>query len=269
MSKKVKFLRNIGVLCSVVVLSGATASTFVFAAETMRSEDANTASEAAAYASDELSSEMEEFHTHMMSGDALKEGEERVLGTLNGEEFCVEVSDTRESGEINTADATVTYTSDELSPEMEEFYTHMMSGDALKEGEEHVLGTLNGEKFCVKVTDVTETSSATYSSASTASKNFTFYTKNVLGIKKNVLKVTSKCTWTKGSKINNLNCSYTTLVSDISCSWNDNFTAVTDTFHTLGLDITYGGKSGIVFFGASLSADLQTLTLDCSADYEL
>lgn len=269
MSKKMKLLKSISVLCAAVILLTSVVSTSVFATESMYSEETNTENEMDTYVRDELTQEMEEFYAHMISGDDLKEGEERILGTWNGEEFCVEVTDASESGETNTADASVTYTRDEITPEMEEFYTHLMSGDNLKEGEERVLGIWNGEEFCVKVTDVTEFSYATYSSETTTSKEFTFYTKNILGFKKDVLKVTSECTWVKGSKINNLHCTYTTYVSNISCSWNDNYKKATDTLHTLGLDVTYAGKSGIIFFGASLSLDKQTLTLDCSEDYEL
>ncbi len=209
MSKKVGLLKGIGALCSVILLSGSITFPAVFASESMCTADIGTESEAAVYTGGEFSAEMDEFCTHMMFGDTLQEGEERVLGILDGEEFCV------------------------------------------------------------RVTDVTESSPSAYAATSTTSKEFTFYTKNALGVKKDVLKVTSKCTWIKGSKIVNLECTYTKLVSNISCSWNDNYKKATDLLHTLGLDITYDGKSGIVFFGASLSLDKQTLTLDCSEDYEL
>lgn len=267
--RKKKLLKRIGVLCAAVLLSASVVTIAVLASESMHSNEANTENEMGQYASEENNAKLEEFCAHMMSGDDLKEGEERVLGTSNGEEFGVEVTGVSESAETNTADASVTFTSEELTPEMEEFYTHMMSGDNLKEGEERVLGTWNGEDFCVKVTDVAESAPSTISSETTTSKEFTFYKKSVLGTKKNVLKVTSECTWVKGSKINNLHCKYTTYASNISCSWNDNYKKATDTLHTLGLDVTYAGKSGIILFGASLSWDKQTLTLDCSEDYDL
>lgn len=200
-------LKSIGALCSIILLSGSIASPSVFASESMRSADTSTVNEVVAYTNNELPAEMEEFYAHMMFDDTLQEGEERVLGTLNGEEFCV------------------------------------------------------------RVTNITESSLSTYATTTTESKDFIFYKKNILGVKTDVLKVTSECTWIKGSKIVSLTCTYTKLVSDISCSWNDNYKMATDTLHMLGLDITYAGESGIVFFGASLSFDKQTLTLDCSEDY--
>lgn len=214
MSKKVNMLKGIGVLCSVMLLSVSIASPPVFASENMQSESTSTTSEVNVYVSDEVPDEMEAF-----------------------EEFCA----------------------------------HMMSGNTLQEGEERVIGIFNGEKLYVRVTYVAESSSSAYTAASeelTESAVYVFYTKNVLGVKKDVLNVTLKCTWIKGSKIINLNGTYTKLVTDIYCSWNDNYKSATDTFHTLGLDVTYNGKSGIVFFSA-ISLDLQTLTLSSSVDGEL
>lgn len=207
MSKKIGLLKSIGALCSIVLLSGTVTSPTVFAAESMCTADTGTGSEAAVYAGDELSAEMDGFYRHMLFDDTLQEGEERVLGMLNG------------------------------------------------------------EKFCVRVTDVTESSPSAYAATSTTSKVFTFYKENALGVKKDVLKVTSECEWIKGSKIVNLTCTYTKLVSDISCSWNDKYNSATDLVHTLGLNVTYNGGSGIIYFGANLSLDRQTLTLKCSEDF--
>ena len=265
MSKKVKLLRGIGILSLAVLLSGSS----VFAFESIYSEDANTVSAMTACASDELSPEMKEFYAQMLSNDELQKGEARILDTRNGEEFCVEVIDTRESGEANTASETIAYTNDELSPEMEEFYTRLMSCDELQEGDVCVLDTRNGEEFCVEVTDVTQSSVSTYSTSTTTSKTFQFYKKNSLGVKKNLFKVTSECTWIKGSKIVNLHCTYTTQASGVSCSWNDNYKTATNVLHALSLDVTYSGNSYFIIFGASLSVDLQTLTLSSSADYGL
>lgn len=214
MSKKVNLSKGIGVLCSVILLSVSIASPSVFASENMQSESTSTTSEVDVYVSDEISAEMEAF-----------------------EEFCA----------------------------------RMMSDNTLGEGEERVIGTFNGEDLYVRVTYVTESSSSTYAATSaelTESAIYNFYTKNILGVKKDVLSVTLECTWIKGSKIINLKGTYTRLVTDIYCSWNDNYNSATDTFHTLGLDVTYNGKSGIVFFSA-ISLDLQTLTLSSSVDDEL
>lgn len=263
-----KILRSVSVLGLVTILSCVSVSTSVQASENACTDNTNNQSETTLYASDEVPAEMKDFYEHMLSGEELQEGEERIFGNENEEEFGVKVTAVSESATANSADAVNVYKNDEISSEMEEFCSKMMSDEGLKAGEERVLGTFDGEKFCVKVSNVTESAANTRASAATTStKEFTFYKKNILGIKKNVLKVTSKCTWVKGSKINNLQCTYNKLVSDISCSWNDNYTKATDTLHTLGLDITLGDKTGIIFFGASLSMDKQTLTLDSSADY--
>lgn len=178
-------------------------------------------------------------------------------------------SESIDSASTSMGDGVTVYFDSEISAEMEEFCSYMILGDTLQEGEERVLGTWNGEEFCVRVTDVTEKSYSAYTSTSKDSAIFTFYKKNILGVKKDVLIVTSECTWIKGSKIISLKCTYDALVTDIACSWNDDYKMANDTLHTLGLDVTYDGKAMIIFFGAGLSLDKQTLTLDCSADYEL
>ncbi|MCH5248343.1 MAG: hypothetical protein J1E98_00350 [Lachnospiraceae bacterium] len=181
-------------------------------------------------------------------------------------------SESMRSADTSTASKVVAYTSDEHTVEMEgfeEFCAQIMLGDTLQEGEERVLGTLNGEEFCVRVTDVTKSSPSTYASEEKASAVFTFYTKKIFGYQKDLLIVTAECTWIKGSKIVNFKCTYDRLVSDIYCSWNDNFTKATETLHNLGLDITYGGDSQLVIFFAGLSADRQKVNLTCSKDYEL
>lgn len=72
-----------------------------------------------------------------------------------------------------------------------------MSGDELKEGEERVLDTWNGEKFNVEVVDVIEYPVNIYTSVTTTSKTFVFYDTNISGVKKTVLKVVSQCNWEK------------------------------------------------------------------------
>lgn len=123
------------------------------------------------------------------------------------------------TADTGTGSEAAVYAGDELSAEMDGFYRHMLFDDTLQEGEERVLGMLNGEKFCVRVTDVTESSPSAYAATSTTSKVFTFYKENALGVKKDVL------------------------------------------------NVTYNGGSGIIYFGANLSLDRQTLTLKCSEDF--
>lgn len=156
------------------------------------------------------------------------------------------------------------------SQEMLEIYENLISNDELCEGEIRVLDVQGGEKFCVEVTEVNVANSVyTTSDTTTTTKIFTFYKENIFGIRKDLFEVRSECTWIRGSRIVRLRCTYTTLASGVSCSWNDNYNSATDLLHTLALDVTYSGNSYFLIFGASLSFDLQTLTLDCSADHEL
>ena len=74
MSKKIGLLKSIGALCSIVLLSGTVTSPTVFAAESMCTADTGTGSEAAVYAGDELSAEMDGFYRHMLFDDTLQEG---------------------------------------------------------------------------------------------------------------------------------------------------------------------------------------------------
>lgn len=210
-----------------------------------------------------------EFCEQLDDGDVLEIGEERVLGIIDGDEFCVEVTDVRESGEIDSTDDSIMCVSEENSPEFEEFCNQLMMDETLEEGEERVIGTIDNEELCVEIVDETESSPYARAATQTTSKEFVFYKKNIFGKKTNLIKVKMECTWIKGSKITNLKGTYTTYSASVSCSWNGNFTKATDTLHTLGLDISYNGKSSIVFFGASMNMDKQSITLDCSADYEL
>lgn len=105
--EKVKLLRCMVVLCTAAILSGTAASTSAYASANMHSSD--TADAPVMYTGDEIPPEMEAFCEQMMSGDELKEGEERVFDTWNGEKFNVEVVDVIEFP-VNTC-ASVTTTS--------------------------------------------------------------------------------------------------------------------------------------------------------------
>lgn len=108
------------------------------------------------------------------------------------------------SQDTNNSSETIEYTNEELSPAMAEICESLLSDEELQEGDIRVLDIRDGEEFCVEVTDVTESSYVTYAAATTTSKTFTFYIKNIVGTKTNLFKVTSTCTWIKGSKITNL-----------------------------------------------------------------
>ncbi|MCM1088484.1 MAG: hypothetical protein NC419_10025 [Muribaculaceae bacterium] len=173
------------------------------------------------------------------------------------------------SEDADTVSGDEVYANNEISPEMEEFYANLMSRDVLQEGEERVFGNWNGKEIYVKVTDVAESLEVAYASETSSSKTFTFYTKNASGNKINLFKVVSECTWIPGNKITRLHCTYTTLAAGVSCSWDDNYKLVTDTHHTLALNVNYAGNSYFIIFGAGLNADRTVLTLTCSEDYDL
>lgn len=136
-----------------------------------------------------------------------------------------------------------------------------MSTD-MKLGEKKIIGQDENGMLYVEVTKDT-TNLARYTT-SPASKDFTFYHKNWLGVKKDVFKVTLECTWTT-SKISNLKGTYTILDSKASCSWDTNYNSATDTLHTMCLDYVYGSISNSVFFSASIITG--SLDLSCSSDY--
>lgn len=98
MSKKMKLLRCMVVLCTAVVLSGIATSSSVFASDNTYSADITSTGEADTadapmYTGNEIPPEMEAFYEQMMSGDELKAGEERVLWTWNGGQLSVKAGD--------------------------------------------------------------------------------------------------------------------------------------------------------------------------------
>lgn len=134
-------------------------------------------------------------------------------------------------------------------------------------GEQMYVTQLAEGELWVEVFDDTSNDISCESSLTTTSKTFMFYYKNIVGIKKQMFKVVSKCTWYPGEYIDNLNCTYTTYMSGVSCTWNDNYKKATEVLHTLALDVTYSGKSAFIIFSASLDIDRETLSLNCSGDY--
>ena len=96
MNKKVKVLRCIGVLGLAAILSTASALPSVQASEKTCTDSTDTKSRESGYVDNEIPPEMEDFYEHMQSGEELQEGEERALGTVNGEEFGVTVTDVTE-----------------------------------------------------------------------------------------------------------------------------------------------------------------------------
>lgn len=96
MNKKVKLLRCMGVLGLAAILSTASALPSVQASEKTCTDSTDTKSRESGYADNEIPPEMEDFYEHMQSGEELQEGEERALGTVNGEEFGVTVTDVTE-----------------------------------------------------------------------------------------------------------------------------------------------------------------------------
>lgn len=202
----------------------------------------------------------------------IKNSGRRIISLMLMVILCLSFSVTVYAGEentINTCEANcVSIAGSEMSLEEMAFYEKVMS-EELQVGETMILSQNGTETIYVEVID--ENNMMTRSSSMTQSKVFKFY-KTLLGIKKDLFQVTLTCYWTKdgqNSKITNLKGSYETLSSGVSCSWNGNYTKANDFLHTLGLDFTYnyGLSSGFVFFSGSMNLDMESITLDCSADY--
>lgn len=137
--------------------------------------------------------------------------------------------------------------------------------DNMELGDRKILGTENGEIFYVEVTAINE--GLARSSNESVSKEFSFNKTTILGTTKTMFKVKLVCNWTSNgssSKLKKLSGSYTTYDSSVSCSWNGNYTAISDTYATLGLDTTYGSSTAFIIFSASLSLDKTYVTLNCS-----
>ena len=162
-----------------------------------------------------------------------------------------------------TVSETVPFQSTSLTSESVSF--EEVTIDDMELGDRKILGTKNGEVFYVEVTDVEE--SLAKSSSESVSKEFTFSKTTILGTKKTMFKVNLVCNWNSNgssSKLKKLSGSYTTYDSSVSCSWNGNYTAISDTYATLGLDASYGTKSAFIIFSAALSIDKKSVTLNCS-----
>lgn len=174
--------------------------------------------------------------------------------------------------DANEVNVVIDCADDGLSPELKAVYEKLISADEMKEGDVKILDQIDGEKFFVEVTDVESPGAGMvpYSgNISTSSREFVFYKHNILGIRKDIFKVTSTCTWVKGSRIINLHCEYEKLASGVTCSWNDRYKQATDVFQTLALDVTYSSKSLFVIFDAVLGIDKNTVKLGCSEEMDL
>lgn len=92
--KKIAFLNNI--LCFALSIGLLLPST-AFAAENKRSEDSNSACNAVDYSFDDFSPDMADFYEKAMFCSPLNEGDIKLVGTWDGEEIYVEVTNVTEA----------------------------------------------------------------------------------------------------------------------------------------------------------------------------
>lgn len=165
---------------------------------------------------------------------------------------------------------TIKDTNDELSPEELELYEKLLSAGNYQKGNVIVLGELEGEMFCVEVTEVdsiqpfSTTGTVPVGEIATIAAEYTFYRTTIFGGKDNLFKIRSECTWISGNKIKEFSCTCTPLSSKVTCSWNNNYKKYTEVVCTLALDFSYKSKSGIVYFSANLDVTRTSATIDSS-----
>lgn len=168
-------------------------------------------------------------------------------------------------------------TSDELSPEELEMYEELLFTNKHQKGDVIVLGELEGEMFCVEVTEVTEgdgiqplaTGTIPVGETATIAEEYTFYRTTLFGGEDELFKVRAECTWISGSKIKEFSCTCTPLSSKVTCSWNNSYKKYSEVLCTLGLDFSYKSKSGVVFFSANLDVARTSATVDSSKTHIL
>lgn len=147
------------------------------------------------------------------------------------------------------------YTKEESSSEVQEDHEKIIFLDMLQEeGDVQVLGIRDGEVYCVEVVDVTELSDARADfKDGVKSKTFLYTKTNALGVKRNLLSVTTKVTWIKNKKITSFDCSHIIYDASIGVAWEPEYAAQTDLLWMRGLDVSWSvGDYEVIYFGCTL-----------------
>lgn len=156
---------------------------------------------------------------------------------------------------------------EQMSEEHLEFMERIMYGtDGIANDEVKAVATLdNGLTLYVTVDDVVNEMAR---AAQTQTRNFTFYTKNLLGKEVDAFKVSMTCSWDENgnySKISNLKGSWTIYDSSFSLSWDTSNFYVANLYHSMGLKIIHNFSSALYIFYAQV--DTLNTPVSCYLGY--
>lgn len=161
-----------------------------------------------------------------------------------------------EDGDSVYTDNLAEYSEDEFSSEVQEDNKKIMFHDMLQEeGDVQVLGTRDGEVYCVELVDVTVLSDAQYGLRDGVESRTFLYTKtNALGVKTKLMSVNATLTWLKNQKITSFTCTHEIYNNlNIIASWVPGYVTQNDLIWIRELDVIWeNGDSEILFFSGSL-----------------